>query len=70
MLSQSIVNEIDIIFFAHLPQPESSMDRRRFCRRLFSCGLRGSLSAISVGPKLSPPGVLPSGVPPTPAPSW
>ena len=24
MLTQSVVNEIDIVFFAHLPQPESS----------------------------------------------
>lgn len=50
MLSQSIVNEIDAVFFAHLPAPESSNGQAA----LFPCLLLlwifgGSLSAISVG---------------------
>lgn len=50
MLSQSVVNEIDILFFSWLPQPESSTAQAA----LFPCliilwAFGGSLSAISVG---------------------
>jgi len=50
MLSQSVVNEIDIVFFSMLPQPESSTAQAA----LFPCliilwAFGGSLSAISVG---------------------
>jgi len=50
MLSQSIVNEIDIVFFSQLPCPESSNAQAA----LFPClivlwAFGGSLSAISVG---------------------
>ncbi len=50
MLSQSIVNEVDIVFFSWLPQPESSNAQAA----LFPCLIilwlfGGSLSAISVG---------------------
>jgi multidrug resistance protein, MATE family len=50
MLSQSIVNEIDIIFFAHLPCPESSTAQAALLPSLILLWLfGGSLSAISVG---------------------
>ncbi len=50
MLSQSVVNEIDIVFFSMLPCPESSTAQAA----LFPClvilwAFGGSLSAISVG---------------------
>src|SRR5262249_46963508 len=49
-LTQSIVNEIDIIFFAHLPCPESSNAQAALLPSLIMLWLfGGSLSAISVG---------------------
>lgn len=50
MLSQSVVNEIDIVFFSMLPCPESSTAQAA----LFPClvilwAFGGSLSAVSVG---------------------
>jgi len=50
MLTQSIVNEIDIIFFAHLPCPESSNGQAALLPSLIVLWVfGGSLSAISVG---------------------
>jgi putative MATE family efflux protein len=50
MLTQSIVNEIDIIFFAHLPAPESSNGQAALLPSLILLWVfGGSLSAISVG---------------------
>jgi putative MATE family efflux protein len=50
MLSQSIVNEIDVIFFSHLPCPESSNAQAALLPSLILTWLfGGSLSAISVG---------------------
>ena len=50
MLTQSIVNEIDIIFFAHLPYPESSNGQAALLPSLILLWVfGGSLSAISVG---------------------
>ncbi len=50
MLSQSIVNEIDIVFFSWLPQPESSNAQAALFPSLILLWLfGGSLSAISVG---------------------
>jgi len=50
MLSQSIVNEIDIVFFARLPCPESSNAQAALLPSLILLWLfGGSLSAISVG---------------------
>ncbi|UQA55135.1 MATE family efflux transporter [Polyangium aurulentum] len=50
MLTQSIVNEIDIVFFARLPQPESSNAQAALLPSLIILWLfGGSLSAISVG---------------------
>ncbi|HEX9295307.1 MAG TPA: MATE family efflux transporter [Polyangiaceae bacterium] len=50
MLTQSIVNEIDIIFFAHLPCPESSNGQAALLPSLILLWIfGGSLSAISVG---------------------
>ena len=50
MLTQSIVNEIDIIFFAHLPCPESSNGQAALLPSLILLWVfGGSLSAISVG---------------------
>jgi multidrug resistance protein, MATE family len=50
MLTQSIVNEIDIIFFAHLPCPESSNGQAALMPSLILLwAFGGSLSAISVG---------------------
>src|SRR4030095_11138058 len=52
MLTQSIVNEIDIIFFAHLPCPESSNGQAALLPSLILLWVfGGSLSAISVGMK-------------------
>ncbi|MBI2393450.1 MAG: MATE family efflux transporter [Deltaproteobacteria bacterium] len=50
MLSQSIVNEIDIVFFAQLPCPESSNGQAALAPSLIALwAFGGSLSAISVG---------------------
>ncbi|MET0591851.1 MAG: MATE family efflux transporter [Polyangiaceae bacterium] len=50
MLTQSIVNEIDIVFFAHLPCPESSNGQAALLPCLILLWIfGGSLSAISVG---------------------
>lgn len=50
MLTQSVVNEIDIVFFAHLPCPESSNAQAALLPSLIVLWLfGGSLSAISVG---------------------
>src|SRR6186713_1769116 len=50
MLAQSAVNEIDIIFFARLPCPESSNAQAALLPSLILLWLfGGSLSAISVG---------------------
>lgn len=50
MLTQSIVNEIDIVFFAGLPCPESSNAQAALLPSLIVLWLfGGSLSAISVG---------------------
>jgi MATE family multidrug resistance protein len=50
MLSQSIVNEIDVVFFSHLPVPESSYAQAALLYSLIITWLfGGSLAAISVG---------------------
>jgi putative MATE family efflux protein len=50
MLTQSIVNQVDIIFFAHLPCPESSNGQAALLPSLILLWVfGGSLSAISVG---------------------
>ncbi len=50
MLTQSIVNEIDIYFFSHLPCPESSNAQAALLPSLILLwAFGGSLSAISVG---------------------
>ncbi|MBW2457569.1 MAG: MATE family efflux transporter [Deltaproteobacteria bacterium] len=50
MLSQSIVNEVDIVFFAQLPCPESSNAQAALLPSLIILwAFGGSLSAISVG---------------------
>src|SRR5437868_15099935 len=50
MLSQSIVNEIDVVFFSHLPCPESSNGQAALLPSLIVLWVfGGSLSAISVG---------------------
>lgn len=50
MLSQSVVNEIDIVFFAQLPCPESSNGQAALAPSLIALwAFGGSLSAISVG---------------------
>src|ERR1700722_16368887 len=50
MLSQSVVNEIDVLFFSHLPVPESSYAQAALLPSLILTWLfGGSLSAISVG---------------------
>lgn len=50
MLTQSVVNEIDILFFARLPCPESSNAQAALLPSLILLWLfGGSLSAISVG---------------------
>lgn len=50
MLSQSIVNEIDVVFFSHLPSPEGSNGQAALLPSLIVVWLfGGSLSAISVG---------------------
>jgi putative MATE family efflux protein len=50
MLTQSVVNEVDIVFFSHLPCPESSNAQAALLPSLILLWLfGGSLSAISVG---------------------
>ncbi len=50
MLSQSVVNEIDIIFFSRLPSPEGSNGQAALLPSLIVVWLfGGSLSALSVG---------------------
>jgi putative MATE family efflux protein len=50
MLSQSVVNEIDVLFFSRLPVPESSYAQAALLPSLILTWLfGGSLSAISVG---------------------
>ncbi len=50
MLTQSIVNEVDAILFAHLPWPESSNGQAALLPSLILLwAFGGSLSAISVG---------------------
>jgi MATE family multidrug resistance protein len=50
MLSQSVVNEIDIVFFSRLPSPESSNAQAALLPSLILLWMfGGSLSAISVG---------------------
>ncbi len=50
MLTQSIVNEIDIVFFSRLPSPESSNAQAALLPSLILLWMfGGSLSAISVG---------------------
>ncbi len=50
MLSQSVVNEIDVVYFAHLPCPESSNAQAALVPALIVVWLfGGSLSAVSVG---------------------
>jgi Na+-driven multidrug efflux pump len=50
MLSQSVVNEIDVVFFSRLPCPESSNGQAALLPSLILLWLfGGSLSALSVG---------------------
>ena len=50
MLSQSVVNEIDVIYFSRLPCPDSSNGQAALLPSLILVWLfGGSLSAISVG---------------------
>jgi multidrug resistance protein, MATE family len=50
MLSQSVVNEVDVVFFSRLPCPESSNGQAALLPSLIVVWLfGGSLSAISVG---------------------
>src|SRR5258708_2233813 len=50
MLTQSAVNEVDIVFFSHLPCPESSNAQAALLPSLILLWMfGGSLSAISVG---------------------
>lgn len=50
MLSQSVVNEVDVLFFAHLPFPESSNAQAALLPSLLLVWLfGGSLGAVSVG---------------------
>ncbi|HEY4106408.1 MAG TPA: MATE family efflux transporter, partial [Polyangiaceae bacterium] len=50
MLTQSAVNEVDIIFFSRLPSPESSTAQAALLPSLILLWMfGGSLSAISVG---------------------
>jgi multidrug resistance protein, MATE family len=50
MLSQSVVNEIDVVFFSRLPCPESSNGQAALLPSLILVWLfGGSLSALSVG---------------------
>src|SRR6476469_6083564 len=50
MLSQSVVNEIDVVFFSRLPCPESSNGQAALLPSLIVVWLfGGALSAVSVG---------------------
>jgi len=50
MLSQSVVNEIDVVFFSRLPNPEGSNGQAALLPSLIVVWLfGGSLSAVSVG---------------------
>src|SRR5271166_1811218 len=50
MMSQSVVNEIDVVFFSHLPCPESSNGQAALLPSLIIIWLfGGSLSAVNVG---------------------
>src|SRR5271156_5486117 len=50
MLSQSIVNEVDVVFFSRMPVPESSNAQAALLPSLILVWLfGGSLGAISVG---------------------
>src|SRR5271166_4153326 len=50
MMSQSVVNEIDVVFFSHLPCPESSNGQAALLPSLIVLwAFGGSLSAVSVG---------------------
>src|SRR5690349_4175359 len=50
MLSQSVVNDIDVVFFSRLPSPEGSNGQAALLPSLIVLWLfGGSLSAISVG---------------------
>src|ERR1700691_1947757 len=50
MVSQSFVNEVDVVFFSRLPSPESSNGQAALLPSLLVVWLfGGSLSAISVG---------------------
>jgi putative MATE family efflux protein len=50
MLSQSVVNEIDVVYFSHLPVPQSSYAQAALLPSLIlTWAFGGSLSAISVG---------------------
>jgi MATE family multidrug resistance protein len=50
MLSQSLVNEIDIVFFAQLPEPEGSNAQAALAASLaLLWAFGGTLSAVSVG---------------------
>jgi putative MATE family efflux protein len=50
MLSQSVVNEIDVVYFSHLPVPASSFAQAALLPSLIlTWAFGGSLSAISVG---------------------
>jgi MATE family multidrug resistance protein len=50
MVSQTLVNEIDVVYFSHLPCPESSNGQAALLPSLILIWLfGGSLSAISVG---------------------
>jgi MATE family multidrug resistance protein len=50
MVAQSVVNEIDVVFFAHLPNPEASNSQAALLPSLILLWtFGGSLSAISVG---------------------
>jgi putative MATE family efflux protein len=50
MVSQTLVNEIDVVYFSHLPCPESSNGQAALLPSLILTWLfGGSLSAISVG---------------------
>jgi putative MATE family efflux protein len=50
MMSQSVVNEVDVVYFSHLPCPESSNGQAALLPSLILLWLfGGSLSAVSVG---------------------
>src|SRR5258708_12454768 len=50
MLSQSIVNEIDVVYFSHLPVPESSHGQAALLPSLIlTWAFGGTLAAIGVG---------------------